>query len=386
MKNYQHLYARFLQAHAGVQHFVSHGHHYWPDATFEAHLQFWQDSCKFLDEKWNHFFSEKLPQAQKLICENLHLSQPDQIVFAANTHELSSRVLSCFPRNKKIRVLTTDSEFYSFDRQLQRLEEAGCAEVLRVPTAPYLDLEERLLKEIKSNDFELIFLSQVFFNSGVALHSLPLLVQAVKSPETLIIIDGYHAFMAVPTDLSSIEQRIFYLAGSYKYAQGGEGCCFMWVPPNCRLRPENTGWFAGLKGLAKEGEELEYREAGWRFAGSTMDYSALYRLIASLEVLKKEGLSVSKIHHFVQNLQKRFLLELQKHSHPLLNQNNLLGRGLDHHGHFLAFQTPSSEICSHLASGLRERGVQTDCRKERLRFGFGLYHDGNYDLSALKEL
>ncbi|WP_449357748.1 hypothetical protein [Alishewanella longhuensis] len=37
----------------------------------------------------------------------------------------------------------------------------------------------------------------------------------------MLVIDGYHGFMALPTDLSAIAERIFYLSGSYKYAQGG---------------------------------------------------------------------------------------------------------------------------------------------------------------------
>ncbi len=386
MKNYQHLYSLFLQAHPGVQHFAGHSHHYWPDVTLEAHTQFWKDSCKYVDGKWEYFSSEKIPRAQKLICENLNLSRPEQIVFAPNTHELNYRILSCFAASKKIKVLTTDSEFYSLDRQLLRLEEAGRAEVLRVPTEPYGSFEERFLKEIQTKNFDVIFFSQVFFNSGLALKNISQLVQAVKSAETLVVVDAYHGFMAMPTDLRAIENRIFYVAGSYKYAQGGEGCCFMWVPPGCKLRPENTGWFAATGDLSRYEGEVAYAEAGRRFAGSTMDYSALYRLVASLELFKKEGLSVSTIHSYVQSLQQKFLVELEKQSHPMINQKNLLRRELEHHGHFLTFQTPSNEVCSKLAKGLKEKGLQTDYRKDRLRFGFGLYHDGKYDLSALKSL
>lgn len=386
MKKYQHLYSKFLAAHPGVQHFACHSHHYWPDVTFEAHMQYWQDSCRYVDTKWDYFFSEKLPRAQQLICENLNLSKPGQIVFAPNTHELVYRLLSCFPAQQKLKVLTTDSEFYSFDRQLRRMEEAGRAEVTRVSTMPFADLEERLVGEIQSQDFDLIFLSQVFFNSGVALKNLPRLVQAVRSPKTQIAIDGYHGFMAVPTDLRAIEDRVFYISGSYKYAQGGEGCCFMWVPPATTLRPEYTGWFAGFDSLTSYEGEVGYAKNGFRFAGSTMDYSALYRLTAVLETFKQEELSVAVIHDHVQKLQFLFLKELANQGHGILNEKNLLHRGLSHHGHFLTFQIPSEAKCTELAKGLWTRGIQTDHRKDRLRFGFALYHEGAYDLKALEGL
>lgn len=386
MKNYQHLYTRFLQAHPGVQHFACHSHHYWPDATFEAHMQFWQDSCRYVDEKWDYFFSHKIPQAQRLICENLNLSRPEQIVFAPNTHELVSRVLSCWPGDQKIKVLTTDSEFYSFDRQMLRWEEAGRAEVVRVPTQPFQNLEERLLREIQTQPFDFIFLSQVFFNSGVVLKDLPALVKAVPSPETVIVVDGYHGFMAVPTDLGPVEERIFYVAGSYKYAQGGEGCCFLWVPPACTLRPQYTGWFAGFGDLAQYQGKVGYGPGGFRFAGSTMDFAALYRLIAALETFKNESLDVPTIHRYVQALQGRFLQELDRQNHPWIHRGALLQRGLEEHGHFLTFQIPDEKQCAQLVQKLREKRLFTDHRQDRLRFGFGLYHSGEYDLGVLKEI
>lgn len=386
MKSYQHLYSHFLKAHPGVQHFACHSHHYWPDVTLEAHMQYWKDSCLYVDDKWGYFFSQKLPQAQRLICENLHLSRPEQIVFAPNTHELVCRVFSCFPASKKIRVLTTDSEFYSFDRQLRRWQEEGRVDVVRVPTQPFQDLEERIAGELQKQTFDVVFLSQVYFNSGVVLQNIPRLLQAVKSPETVIVIDGYHAFMAVPTDLREVEHRIFYIAGSYKYAQGGEGCCFMWVPPECSLRPENTGWFAGFANLSNYQGAVGYADGGLRFAGATMDYSALYRLVAVLEVFQREGLTVEGIHSFVQSLQEKFLRELKKQDHAWLREETLLWRGLEAHGHFFTFQLPSEEQCLRLAQGLKEKKIITDHRKDRLRFGFGLYHEGNYDLRALRDV
>ncbi|KHD88258.1 MAG: selenocysteine lyase [Bdellovibrio sp. ArHS] len=374
---YKHLYQRFLKAHPQELHFACHSHHYWPDISREAHMQYWDDSAKFVDNKWEHIFSTKVPQAQKLIAEALNLSHPEQIVFAPNTHEFVFRLLSSLDWNRKLRILTTDSEFYSFDRQINRLSELGNFEVVKVPTLPFASFHERFEKELQQGAWDMVFISHVFFNSGLACDIKRL---AQKAPsDSLFVIDGYHSFLAVPVDLAPLQKKVFYLAGSYKYAQGGEGACFLYVPPGTRHRPFHTGWFAELSHLAAVGNQVGYPEDALQYAGSTMDFSGLYRLIAVLEKFKSEGLSVANIHQIVKRNQQSFLAALEKNPHPVLNAQNLVNpeiSGLDR-GHFLTFECPSVERTQTLVAELKRHHVQTDSRSTRLRFGFGLYHDAD---------
>lgn len=379
---YKHLYKRFLEANPAQLHFASHSHHYWPDVTREAQLQYWDDSATHVDDKWNYIFSAKVPLAQKLIAENLNLSLPSQITFAPNTHEFVFRLMSSLDWTKKVSILTTDSEFYSFDRQVNRLAELAQFDVVKVPVAPFATFHERFEKELKSRDWNMVFLSHVFFNSGLIcdFHRL------VKSApvESIFVVDGYHGFMAVPTDLRAVEDRLFYLAGSYKYAQGGEGACFLHVPASTRHRPFYTGWFAELSHLSAVGNQVPYPEDGLQYAGSTMDFTALYRLIATLELFRKENLSVEKIHAWVQQNQKYFLDELEKKNHPLLNRKALIAANLNHHGHFLTFDLPSTEITQTMVTQMKAQGLHTDSRGARLRFGFGLYQDHQQIQKALE--
>lgn len=369
---YKKLYSRFLAAHPAELHFACHSHHYWPDVSREAHMQYWDDSCQFVDKKWEHFFSSKIPRAQKLIAENLNLSHPEQIVFAPNTHEFVFRLLSSLNWNQKVRILTTDSEFYSFDRQINRLAESPQFEVVKVPTQPFATFEERFEKELKSSDWNLVFLSHVFFNSGVVCDVIRLAKAAVA--QTTFVIDGYHGFMAVPTDLSTIQDKAFYLAGSYKYAQGGEGGCFLHVPPSTRHRPAYTGWFAELSHLTNVGNQVGYPEDALQYAGSTMDFSAVYRLVAVLEKFKAEGLSVEKIHAHVATMQQVFIKGLA--SHPSIVEEKKLLKGTGRwHGHFLTFELPSADVTVKIGKELDSMGLQTDSRGNRLRFGFSLYHE-----------
>ena len=384
---YQHFYQRFLQANPDKQHFASHSHHYWPDVTRDATLAYWDDSASMVDDKWQHIFGQVIPQTQQLLADILNLPAPEQIVFAGNTHELVMRLFSCFDLSRPLKVISTDSEFYSFQRQAKRLAEFDNIELISVPTEPFASFTERFIAELKAQQPDMVFCSQVFFNSGYAIADLPAFVLAVAEvTDAMLVIDGYHGFMVLPTDLSAIAERIFYLSGSYKYAQGGEGCCFMAVPPGNNQRPWYTGWFAEFATLAAEKSALVlYSNDGNRFAGATMDYTALYRLHAVLLLFKKQGITVGRIHQYVKQLQQAFLTELGRQHHPLLNQQSLLLHNPEQHGHFYTFKLASTSEVAELAAFLKNKGIITDYRTDRLRFGFGLYHNSEaFDLSCLK--
>ena len=157
-------FRKFLDADPERLHFAAHSHHFWPDVTFEAHQRAWHDAARLADEKWEMVFAEVLPEAQRHIAAELSLPHPESIVFAPNTHELVLRLLSCL--GERPRVVTTDSEFHSFERQTRRLEEEGLLEVVRVPSEPFATFPERL--SAASKGAQLVFFSQVFFNSGAA--------------------------------------------------------------------------------------------------------------------------------------------------------------------------------------------------------------------------
>jgi len=387
--SYKKYYQRFLTANAGKQHYACHSHHYWPDVTRDAMLQYWDDTARLVDHKWDYMFGEVVPEVQRQIAAVLKIRRHQQLVFAPNTHELLFRLLSAFDWHAGFKVLTSDSEFHSFSRQIARLAEVSTVEVMTVPTEPFATFTQRFVEAAAQFQPDLVFCSQVFFNSGVAIADLPAFITGLERVcQATLAIDGYHAFMALPTDLTSIEGRIFYLAGSYKYAQGGEGCCFMLVPDNCQLRPLYTGWFAEFGALAGEkSAQVQYANDGYRFAGATMDLTALYRLRAVLSLYQREMMSVAVVHQHVQQLQQAFLTALDQVSHPWLNRQNLLTADLTQHGHFLTFRGPSAGAVAGLSSFLAQHGIETDHRADRLRFGFAPYHDlTDIDLSCLLDV
>lgn len=384
MESYKQYYRQFLGQHPGILHCSPHSHYYWPDVTRDAQLAYWNDSAAGADHKWDVIFGERIPNVQRLLAELLDHPYPEQFVFAANTHELLYRIISCFAPDQPLRILTTDGEFHSFSRQVQRLEERTGVHVTRISCEPYDTFATRWQAALQAHEFDLIFTSQVFFNSGVQAPPLSDWLAAVPQ-RTQVVVDGYHGCGAIPTRLRDVADRIFYIAGSYKYLQAGEGCCFMAVPKSCALRPEYTGWFADFANLAKPRQAtVGYADDGYRFAGATMDYTALYRLEAVLLWWRRIGLTVEHIHKRVKSLQNAFLAILDAAQHPLLQRQALLRHENREHGHFFTFVLPSAEQTASVAAALREQGVETDYRGNRLRFGFALYHDSS-DYQQLKK-
>lgn len=377
--NPKRFYSRFLEGHKGKLHFAAHSHHFWPDVTREAQLAYWDHAALTSDEKWGKIFSEVIPEAQKNVASLLNLKDPGQIVFAPNTHELSARILSLFAGKKELRILTTSSEFHSWRRQLLRLQELPQVKVDFVSTDSLLSHRESFLGEIKDKlkkAPDLFFISQVFFDSGLALTSEELLdLQKATSPQTLMVIDGYHGFAALPTDLGPLEGKVFYLGGGYKYAQAGEGAAFL-VLPKGNWRPLYTGWFAEFGELNHPpGKKVGYTSDAQAFIGSTQDPSGLYRFNAVWKLFKEESLSIPAIHTWVRNLQIAFIQGL---SFEFLNGwklKALYQEDLSWHGHFLTFEAESLEEAQALENTLKKSHILIDRRGSRVRFGFGLYQD-----------
>jgi selenocysteine lyase/cysteine desulfurase len=357
-------FSRFLEARPGRLHFAAHSHHPWPDVTFAAQQRAWLDAADMMDDKWEHVFGLVVPSAAGRVATVLGLSDPDTITFGPNTHDFLVRIFSCL--EPPVRVLTSDAEFHSFTRQSRRWEEAGLALVDRVPAEPFDTFAERFTREVRAGAHDLVYLSQVFFDSGFIVPDLDRIVSAAPEDRTLIVIDGYHAFMAVPTHLGAIQDRVFYLAGGYKYAMAGEGACFLHCPAGYAPRPVDTGWYAGFGQLETGvGHEIPYGTDGSRFAGATYDPSGVYRLDAVLRWLEDEQVTVAAIHAHALLLQERFLASGQ-------TPGALLPPAGDARGNFLTFRSDGAES---IYRSLHDRGVITDYRGDRLRIGFGVYQD-----------
>lgn len=361
---------------AQPRHFAAHSHHLWPDVTEAAQAAAWRDAIEYADHKWDDVFGVVLSEAQAHIAGRLGLPDAASIAVAANTHELVTRLVSSLPQ--PVRILTTDGEFYSFRRQMLRWEEAGTAKVTRVATEPFSSFPERFEAAATAAAHHLVYLSHVMFDSGFVVPDLVGLISALP-PEPEVVVDGYHGFMALPTDLDSVAGRIFYVSGGYKYAMAGEGACFMHCPPGRIPRPVDTGWFAGFGALEDGDRGVGYGQGGDRFLGATFDPTPWYRFNAVQRMLNRAAITVGDIHRHVGELQARFL--------GAIDPGGQLGEltpdaSVAERGHFLTFR---SAAATEVTEQLRAHGVVVDRRGDRVRIGFGCYHDAS-DVDELAEL
>ena len=369
-----HHFSRFREANAGWLHFAAHSHHPWPDATQSAHEQYWRDAATRLDRKWEKVFGEVVPAAQGHVARLLGLSDPRQVAFAPNTHEFVCRLFSCLDFSRPVRVLASAHEFHSFRRQARRLVETGRVELVEVPAEPYATFTDRYLEETRHGRWDLLWISHVFFDSAFVVADLERLVREAPS-QPMLVVDGYHAFCALPVDLRLIHRRAFYIAGGYKYAMSGEGTCFLAVPPGNTMRPVDTGWYASFDTLSgPPPAEVPYTE-GFRFWGSTFDPSGIYRFRAAMDWLQSTDTPIAAIRAHARTLQEQFLAGAGTLAQALVLPAKTP------RGNFLALERPDAEA---LHKRILDAGVYIDRRGNRLRFGFGVYQDAA-DVDALLE-
>lgn len=365
-------FSRYHAANPGRLHFAAHSHHPWPDATEQAHARYWADSAHLADRKWEKIFGEVIPAAQGHVARLTGLSDPRQVAFAPNTHEFVSRIYSCFDPARPLRVLTSGAEFHSFRRQTRRLQESGRIEVEEIAPEPWATFPQRFASAAQARPRDLIWLSHVLFDSGFVVTDLEAICRAAPT-DALVVIDGYHAFCALPVDLSNIHRRAFYIAGGYKYAMSGEGACFLAVPPGCELRPVDTGWYASFDTLsAPPGAAVAYSADAFRFWGATFDPSGLYRFNAAMDWLASTGTTIADVHSHSRRLQDQFLAGLGRLDLGSLALRHLVPPARCPRGNFLAFDIDHAEEAHRRIAAL---GVVIDRRDRRLRFGFGVYHD-----------
>ncbi|MES2120101.1 MAG: class V aminotransferase [Pseudomonadota bacterium] len=360
------LFSRALSAAPDRLHFASHSHHLWPDASFEGQVEAWEHAARLADAKWDTVMDEVWPEAQARVAAELGTGQPDAIVFSSNTHDFLLRIASACPRPdpQRLRVLTSDGEFHSARRQFARWAEDGWLALETVSL-------DQLLAAARVGGHDLIMVSQVQFGSGLIFDAVEELAALARPEGPWVVIDGYHAFMALEQPFGEAAARTaFYLGGGYKYAMAGEGCAFMHAPPGFGPRPPVTGWFAEFEDLSLPPGSVGYAKDATRFLGATFDPSGLYRFTAIQRMLADNGLNTARISAYVVQLQQQLLDGIGGTALGGVELLNPLDGGP--HARFLAFRSPDAQ---RWYAELRNQHCITDVRGDVLRIGFGIYQD-----------
>ena len=351
---------------------TGHSHQAWPDVAFEAQRQAWLDAAEHVDDKWNRAFevADEVRAGYRRL-----LDDPDgHIALGQNTHELVIRFLSALPLRDRPRLVTTDGEFHTIRRQIDRIEEEG-VEVVRVGVDASGMIGDRIVEAVDDRTAA-VLVSSVLFRDARIVEGLDEVARACARVGAELLVDAYHSLNAVPFSVAEMGlEGAFVVGGGYKYCQLGEGNCFLRFPRDCRLRPVLTGWFAEFGTLAGEPGEggVSYGEGHLRFAGSTYDPVSHYRAAAVFAFFRGRGLSVERLREISLAQVRRLAagvdaLDLD----PALLSRNRDVR-LSRRGGFLTMDTPrAGEICCKL----RGRGVYADFRGRVLRLGPAPYVTG----------
>ena len=328
---------------------TGHSHQAWPDVAFEAQQQAWLDAAEYVDDVWEKAF-EKANEVRRGFARLLD-DTPERIALAQNTHELVVRFLSALPLGKRPQLVTTDAEFHTIRRQLDRLAEEGI-EVIKVPALPAATLAERLAISVDDRTAAVLVSAVLYTNAHVVPH-LNVVQEACERVGAELLVDAYHALNVVPFSL--IEeglQHAYLVGGGYKYCQLGPGNAFLRFPQESDLRPVVTGWFSEFADLSRApaGGRVAYGPGPARFAGATYDFTSHYRAAAVLKFFEDQKLTPPK------------LRELNQHQMEILSG----GSRNDGIGGFLAIPAPRA---AKIQKALRKKNIWTDSRGEMLRLG-----------------
>ena len=344
---------------------TGHSHQAWPDRGFEAQSQAWLDAARYVDDKWDRAF-ERAERVREGFAGLLG-DAGDGIALAPNTHELVVRLLSAMPLRARPRLVTTDGEFHTIRRQLDRLAEEGL-EVVRVAELPAETVSERLARAVDDRT-ALVLVSSVFFDTGRIARGLGEVAASCRRHGAALLVDVYHALNVVPVSLADEGLGdAFVVGGGYKYCQLGEGNCFLRLPPGTELRPVVTGWFSEFTALTERQESgrTVYGQRGDRFAGATYDPTSHYRAAAVFEFFREQGLTPALLREVSQHqigvLASAFD-ELDLDPATISRDRSM---SLGEIGGFVALR---SSRATSFAGQLRTRGVMTDARGDALRFG-----------------
>jgi kynureninase len=309
------------------------------------------------------------------------------VVLGQNTHELVVRFLSALPLRSRPRLVTTDGEFHTLRRQLDRLAEERVT-IVKVPARPVSTLAERVATAIDDRTAAAL-LSSVLYETAEIVPNLGLVQIACARHGAELLVDAYHHLNALPFDVgeSGLDQA-FVTGGGYKYCQLGEGNCFLRVPAGRdRMRPVVTGWFSEFDALAdadRSSGGVRYGSGAARWAGATYDPTAHYRAAAVFGFFAARGLTPEHLRRVSQH--QVGLLAARCAEPPLATRVRAVGveggGGLHGVAGFLALEVGDAAGVQRL---LFERGVHSDHRGSVLRLGPAPYlTDGQLEEAAAR--
>jgi selenocysteine lyase/cysteine desulfurase len=339
---------------------TGHSHQAWPDVARDALGECFDAAAAHVDDKWSAAFAVA-DEVRAGLAAALGGRARDYAL-DQNTHALVTRFLSALPLRSRPHLVSTAGEFHTLHRQLRRLAEEG-VRVTFVEPSPVDTLAARLADAV-TDDTAAVLCSSVLFETSSVVPGLGALAAHCRARDVALLVDAYHHFMALPFDRAALGVDAFVLGGGYKYAQWGEGVCFLGVPAGCTLRPAVTGWFADFAHLADRRTDapVQYGDDGAdRFAGATYDPSSHYRARAVQRFFAAQGLDPGSLRRRSLALTARILTWADK-----LGLDVATPRADDRRGGFVSVRLADAGAATE---ALARQEIRVDSRGDLLRVG-----------------
>ncbi len=318
-----------------------------------------------LDEAWNDDgWPAEIELFRSRIARLIGLEQGKCVVPKTSAGQGLRAVLNSFSPN--VRVVTTTGEFDSIDFILKTYEAQGCATLSWVPPRPNdqgvpIFLAEDILEKIEVG-VDLVVVSAVFFGTGQVMTGLSQIVGRAHEVGALVLVDAYHAAGVIPLSMQ-VGEIDFMIGGSYKYARGGPGACWLAIHPrvlSSDVQTRDTGWFAKRDPFGyQRPDDLARGTHGDAWLESTPPILTVYQAAAGLELTL--GIGVERLREY--NLHQQAILRdaFQARCVPHFAPADPEGFG--------AFTLVPSDDAAGLARRLKAKGVSTDARGNFVRFG-----------------
>lgn len=339
-------------------------------------MELWYEQ---LDSAWSHpqGWMAAITYFREQVAVILGAASHQQVVPKTSAGQGLRAVLNALSDHGHVpTVVATRGEFDSCDVILKTYAKKGRAKIRWVEPDTRQPIELYSVQSLKAaldSQVDLVLCSQVLFATGQVLADIPELVAAAHHVGAKVIVDTYHSFGVVPLEWEgsgrySLGGADFLIGGSYKYARGGPGACWLAIHPRHldsndaanRLTTLDTGWFAKHEPFSyQRPDPPEMAEGGDGWLESTPPVLTTYQANSGLQLLRELG--VVRLRRYNLLHQQRLSAAMKSHGIKMYEPSDWESRGA-----FALLPHPQAmELCHRLL----QQGLNTDARNGSIRFG-----------------
>ncbi|MEP1447031.1 MAG: aminotransferase class V-fold PLP-dependent enzyme [Paraglaciecola sp.] len=221
---------------------------------------------------------------------------PDSFCPQVNLSSALTKLLMSHPRLTKpsAKILMSELDFPSMGYALRHaLPECQIVFIPKELDITNLEVWNRHLSE----DLDLVFISQVYSNSGqqAPVHSV---VAATKQQGILSIVDVAQSAGILPMDLTETEPD-FMIGSSVKWLCSGPGAAYLWVHPSqiTLCEPKDVGWFSHENPFEFDIHNFRYHHSALRFWGGTPSVAPFALAAHSIHYMNQHPLGLIRRHN-----------------------------------------------------------------------------------------